>query len=53
MLIAYIGPGLGGGVIAVVVGILVALSLALFSYLMKPIRRVISFLESKDHVDGE
>lgn len=53
MPLAYIGPGLGGGVIAVVVGILVAMFLAIVSFFMKPIRKVIGFFKSKDTAEGE
>jgi hypothetical protein len=36
---AYIGPGTGAGLIATVLGILVAISLALFAILWYPIKR--------------
>lgn len=53
MPLAYIGPGLGGGAIAVVVGILVAMLLALVSFFMKPIRKMLAFFKSKDTAEGE
>ncbi len=37
---AYIGPGMGTGVIAVVLGILCAIFLALFAILWYPIKRL-------------
>jgi hypothetical protein len=38
---AYIGPGMGGGVIAAVFGIIGAILLALFGILYYPIKRMI------------
>jgi hypothetical protein len=38
---AYIGPGTGAGLIATVLGILVAISLALFAILWYPIKRLL------------
>lgn len=37
---AYIGPGMGTGVIAVVLGVLCAIFLALFAILWYPIKRL-------------
>lgn len=39
--LAYIGPGTGAGLIATVMGILVAISLALFAVLWYPIKRLL------------
>lgn len=36
---AYIGPGMGGGVIAVVLGILAAIFMAIFGFIYYPIKR--------------
>ena len=36
---AYIGPGMGGGVIAVVFGILAAIFMAIFGFIYYPIKR--------------
>ena len=36
---AYLGPGMGGGVIAVIVGFLIAIFLALWGILYCPIKR--------------
>ena len=38
---AYIGPGMGGGVIAAVLGVVGAILLALFGILYYPIKRMI------------
>lgn len=38
---AYIGPGMGGGVIAITLGFFAAIFLALFGILYYPIKRVI------------
>ncbi len=36
---AYIGPGMGGGAIAVVFGILAAIFMAIFGFVYYPIKR--------------
>lgn len=38
---AYIGPGMGGGVIAITLGFLAAIFLALFGILYYPIKRAL------------
>ena len=38
---AYIGPGMGGGVIAAIIGVIGALLLALFGILYYPIKRML------------
>ena len=38
---AYIGPGMGGGIIAAVLGVLGAILLALFGILYYPIKRML------------
>ena len=38
---AYIGPGMGGGVIAAVLGVIGAVLLALFGILYYPIKRML------------
>jgi hypothetical protein len=40
-LYAYIGPGMGGGVVAGVLGVIGAILLALFGILYYPIKRLI------------
>lgn len=40
MAVAYIGPGLGLGVIGVVLGMLVAIVLAIFAVLWYPLKRM-------------
>lgn len=39
---AYIGPGMGGGLIAAVLGVIGAILLALFGILYYPIKRMIN-----------
>ena len=39
---AYIGPGMGGGVIAAVLGVIGAILLALFGIIYYPIKRMIN-----------
>ena len=39
--LAYIGPGMGGGVIAAVLGVVGAILLALFGILYYPIKRML------------
>ena len=39
--VAYIGPGMGGGVIAAVLGVIGAVLLALFGILYYPIKRML------------
>lgn len=38
---AYIGPGVGAGVIATVLGVLTAIALALFALLWYPLKRLL------------
>jgi hypothetical protein len=38
---AYIGPGVGAGVIATVLGVLTAIALALFAVLWYPLKRLL------------
>jgi hypothetical protein len=40
-LLAYVGPGLGGGIIAVIVGFLVSIFLAVTAVIWYPIKRLI------------
>lgn len=44
---SYIGPGTGAGLIATVLGVLVAVLLALFGILYYPIKRLIKNLKSR------
>jgi len=47
---AYLGPGIGGGVFAATIGILVAIFAALFGLLWFPIKRLIQTRKkNKDH----
>ena len=45
---AYIGPGMGGGVIAITIGFLGAIFLALFGILYYPIKRLINKRRNKN-----
>ena len=45
---AYIGPGMGGGVVAGVLGVIGALLLALFGVLYYPIKRALKNKKVKD-----
>jgi O-antigen/teichoic acid export membrane protein len=44
---AYIGPGMGGGFIAAVVGILISIFLALFAILWYPFKKLIEKFKKK------
>ena len=44
---AYIGPGMGGGVIAVTLGFIAAIFLALFGILYYPIKRALKMRRDK------
>lgn len=43
----YIGPGMGGGVIAVILGILTSFVLSLIAIFWYPIKKLIRFIKSK------
>ncbi len=45
--ILYIGPGMGGGVIAAILGILTAFVLSLIAIFWYPIKKIIRFIKSK------
>ena len=47
--LAYIGPGMGVGVIATVIGFIVAIFLGLFAFIYYPIKRMIK-RRKKEHV---
>ncbi len=47
--LAYVGPGLGAGVVAVVVGILVALILLFIGIVWYPLRRLFRWFRGKKH----
>jgi len=44
---AYLGPGLGGGVIAATIGIIVAIFAAIFGLIWFPIKRLIKRRKEK------
>lgn len=47
VIMGYIGPGLGGGIIAIVVGVLFSIFLAIVSFFWRPIKKVIKHFQSK------
>lgn len=44
---AYVGPGMGGGLIATILGILLAILLSIFGILYYPIKRFLKNRKSK------
>ena len=46
-LFLYVGPGMGGGFIAVIVGIVVSFVLTLFAILWYPFKRAIQYFKNK------
>ena len=50
---AYIGPGMGGGLIAVILGILVAIAVGFFAICWYPIKRILKINQNqkKDKTD--
>jgi len=43
----YLGPGMGGGVLSAILGILTAFILSIFAILWYPLKKLIRFLKSK------
>jgi len=43
----YIGPGMGGGLLAVIWGIILAFFLSIVAFFWAPIKRLIRFLKSR------
>jgi hypothetical protein len=43
-LLLYIGPGLGGGTIAAIIGILTAFSLSLIAIIWYPLKKLVRFI---------
>jgi 4-hydroxybenzoate polyprenyltransferase len=52
LMLTYIGPGLGGGVITAVLGVLTSIFLALFAILWYPIKKVIQKFKKKEDEPG-
>ena len=52
-LYAYIGPGMGGGIIAVVVGFIAAIFLALWGILYYPIKRALKNRKNKKAISTQ
>jgi len=48
---AYIGPGMGGGIILATIGIVVAIFAAIFGILWFPIKRLIKKKQNKKDID--
>ena len=49
---AYIGPGMGGGLIAVILGILVAIVVGFFAICWYPIKRILKKRKKSDKQGG-
>jgi hypothetical protein len=45
--VAYIGPGLGGGTLAVIGGILISICLAVFAIIYYPIKKMLKGFKTK------
>ena len=41
MVVAYLGPGLGAGVILIVIGVVALVAITLFTFLWFPIKRML------------
>ena len=50
---AYIGPGLGGGAIAIIVGLLSTVFIALFALVWYPIKKLRKLKKPKEEHDDE
>ena len=47
MVVLYIGPGMGGGVIAVILGVFLSIFGGLFAIIWFPVKRLIRKMKSK------
>ena len=50
---AYIGPGMGGGIIAIIVGFFAAIFLALWGILYYPIKRALKNRKNKKSISSQ
>jgi len=50
--LTYIGPGLDGGVIAAVLGVLLSIFLALFAIIWYPVKKIILKFKKKKNEPG-
>ena len=50
---AYLGPGLAGGVITVIIGFIAAIFVAIGSVLYFPIKRALKNRKKKNHINKE
>ncbi|MCP3940386.1 MAG: hypothetical protein GY710_02755 [Desulfobacteraceae bacterium] len=48
---AYIGPGIGGGLLTVLLGLVVSIFLAFFAVLWYPIKRLIKAVQGKRRIN--
>ena len=48
---AYLGPGVGGGVLVALLGVIVAILAALFGLIWFPIKRILKKKKSKDKLN--
>jgi len=49
---AYLGPGLGGGVLSVVLGFIVAVFLAIFAVVWYPLKRIFIKFKTRNKKSG-
>ncbi len=47
MIILYLGPGIGGGVLALIIGFLVSLLTFLIAIFWYPIKKLLNFFKTK------
>ncbi|MEL6105210.1 MAG: hypothetical protein AAFU85_04205 [Planctomycetota bacterium] len=47
MIFAYLGPGLGAGVVIVVIGVFLLLAMTLFTFLWFPLKRLVKRFSAK------
>jgi len=48
----YIGPGMDGGALSVIIGILISFFMALFAIIWYPIKRLIKKFKGKSSIDN-
>lgn len=46
-ILLYVGPGMGGGLLAVIWGVILAFFLSIIAILWSPIKRVIRFFKAR------
>ncbi|MFO7850234.1 MAG: hypothetical protein R6V67_09765 [Spirochaetia bacterium] len=50
---SYVGPGLGTGALAVIVGVIVSIFLAIFAVLWYPVKRLLGLGKGKAKAEGQ